>query len=102
MIYACSAHGISSRATLSSVRGQLRQLFVRRGTSQKKKRAKKKRKETASKKSGMKRMKRTKAHFLPADTATYMKSTTPPNRPRTVATRTDQTSDTAYASLTLR
>src|SRR5882757_3819600 len=102
MIYACSARGISSRVTLSSARGQLRQLFVRRGTSQKKKGAKKRREEAASKTSCMKRMRRTMARFLPAGTATCMKSTTPPNRPRTVATRTGQISDTVYATLTHR
>jgi hypothetical protein len=53
MIYAWYARGISSRATLLSPRDQLRQLFVRRGTSQKK-RAKSGRKEAASKRSGMK------------------------------------------------
>src|SRR6266478_6191603 len=99
MTYVCSARGISLRATLSSARAPLQQLFVRRGISRKKKRAKKRRREAASKKSGvrMKRGMKVCFLFLPARTTTCMKSRMAPNRPRTVANRTDQTSDTAYA-----
>jgi hypothetical protein len=55
-----------------------RQLRLRPGTSQKKKRAKKRVKEVASK--SMKGTKKTKACFLLASTVTCMKLTTAPNR----------------------
>ena len=43
-----------------------------------------------------------KVRFLPASTATCMKSRRAPNRPRTVVTHTDQTWDTSYECLTDR
>jgi hypothetical protein len=75
----------------SFTRGQLRQLFVQRGTPEEKKRkAKKSRDEAASNRSGMKGTRKTNACFLLARIATCMK----------VDDATEPTSDTPYALFT--